>query len=781
MSPATIPTAPPTRAARARSRTPRAVRDDPGAGIIRSLADVRLVDVADAGGKGANLGELIGAGFPVPPGFVITAPAYLDAMAAAGVRDALRDGTATGVGADDSRLAEFAASARELVRSAGVSAGLATAIRRAFDRHGLERAAVRSSATAEDAADTSFAGMNRSFTNVTVDDAVDRVLDCWESLYGDRVVAYRAQRGLTDEPAIAVIVQRMVPSDRSGVMFTLDDTGETMTIEGTFGLGEYVVSGTVEPDSYRVERATGRPIEIRIGRKSDELVTTATGQESRPLTPDRSGAEVLAPDEIGRLAQLGMAIEAHYGRPQDVEWAFVGDELWIVQSRPITFGAPATGAGEVLLHGLGVGRGRASGAVRILQSPKQGKEFLDGEVLVAEMTSPDWVPILRRASALVTDAGGTTCHAAIVARELGIPGVVGTRTATADLHVGDVVTVEAASGKVLAGAPPAVAVGPATAAVVVGGTVRGVEPLATRVYVNLALPERAAEVAALPVDGVGLLRGEFMVTSALDGIHPRRLIADGGAATFVERMAAGLATIAGAFFPRPVVYRTMDFRTNEFRELRGGEEFEPHEENPMIGFRGCYRYVKDPQTFALELDALAEARAQWPNLHMMIPFVRTRWELAACLEAVDASRLGADRSLERWVMAEVPSVVVRIPDYAALGITGVSIGSNDLTQLVLGVDRDSSTCAELFDENDAAVRWAIEQIVQAAHASGITASLCGQAPSDRPSFAEFLVDIGIDSISVNPDVVEPVRAVIASAERRILVDAARRSRHGGRS
>jgi pyruvate, water dikinase len=389
---------------------------------------------------------------------------------------------------------------------------------------------------------------------------------------------------------------------------------------------------------------------------------------------------------------------------------------------------------------------------------------LDGEVLVAEMTSPDWVPAMRRAAALITDGGGVTCHAAIVSRELQLPCVVGTGNATTRLRTGQEVTVDGRTGKVYAGA-----VTPITVQKPAQPLPEPVSPLATRLYVNLAVAEHAEEVAALPVDGVDLLRAEFMVADALNGVHPRRLIELGQQDRFVDVMSESLLRITRAFGPRPVVYRSIDFRSNEFRGLQGGEAYEPHEANPMIGYRGCYRYTDQPDLFNLELDVLGRVADATHNLRLMIPFIRTAWELERCLGLVQAHPRAA--GLPVWVMAEVPSVVYWIPTYAEMGIEGVSIGSNDLTQLVLVVDRDSEVCAELFDEADPAVLNTIARIIEACHEAGISSSLCGEAPSDRPEYADKLVQLGITSISVNPDVVHQVRDIIAGAERRILLAA----------
>jgi pyruvate,water dikinase len=755
---------------------------------VEDIANLGMADAEEAGGKGANMGEMVAAELPVPPGFVVLRDSYLASMRGAGVSDELNAAhrQALLASGDPDRFDEMCAKMKALVLQAGMAEDVRDRILEAYRAMGTDSfVAVRSSATGEDGADASFAGMNETFTNVRGEqDLIEMVRQCWASLFGPRVVAYRASRGFTADPAMAVVVQLMIASERSGVAFTADpttDATDRVVVEGAFGQGEVVVSGSVEPDTYVVAKETGEILSRRMGYKSFKIIRGSDGKDQRvELDEAQAVAQVLSDEELREIAAIAVRSERHAGCPQDTEWAIADGTTYIVQTRPITTlnraGKPAAEQHEVLLQGLPAVPGAASGAVRVLMDVSDGARLQDGEILVAQMTNPDWLPTMRRAAALVTDTGGMTCHAAIVARELGVPCIVGARTATKDLTDGMVVTVDGTHGRVLAGRMED-AQGARSSATVSSEPVAAqrviAEVTATKIYVNVALPDAAERAAELEVDGVGLLRAELILTDALNNRHPRDLIARGEQSILVEKLAEAVGRVAAAFAPRPVIYRTTDFRTNEFRQLSGGQDYEPEEHNPMIGYRGCFRYVKQPDAFALELDALARVRERNPNLHLMIPFVRTKWELEECLALIDASPLGRQRGLHRWVMAEVPSVVYWLPEYVGMGIDGVSIGSNDLTQLMLGVDRDSDVCAELFDESDAAVLDAIGQIITTAQRLGITASLCGQAPSTRPDFAEHLVRMGITSISVTPDVAERTRRNVATAERRLLLESAR--------
>jgi len=759
--------------------------------IVKWFKDLGKADVNKAGGKGANLGELVKAGLPVPPGFVVTAQAYLLFTTEIGLSQKIVH-SMEGLDVDDTAaLQAKAREVQEMIIGTEMPANIKNEILKAYDEMaGGESGkalfvAVRSSATMEDSEQASFAGMNATFLNVHGrEDLIRKVKECWASLYGARVISYRAKKEFYDEPVIAVVVQKMVNSDKAGVMFTANPRNNnlnSLVIEGAFGLGEVVVGGLVSPDYYELEKNGLKLKDARVSHKNFKIIRDEKGRNKNvDLSEKEANEQVLTDKEIQQIAGLGMKIEQHYGSPQDTEWAIEGKKVFMLQSRPITTPISSIKVesekpeeeSKELIRGLGASPGRGSGEVRVLVSPDKDNGFESGDVLVAAMTTPDWVPLMMKASAIVTDGGGVTCHAAIVSREMGLPCVVGTRNATKILQDKMLVTVDGTHGIVYEGRLKEDKKAQDKGTEVIAKSAPIVT--ATKLYVNLAMPHEAERIAKEDVDGVGLLRAEFMVIDACDGVHPRQLIEEGKSNQFVDAMVRKLRIFTRAFYPRPIIYRAIDFRTNEFRNLRGGDKYETVEQNPMIGFRGCYRYILNPDLFELELKVIQKVRELDKNLHLMIPFVRTLWEFKRCKKLIDESGLGDDREMKLWVMAEVPSVIFWLEDYAKAGINGVSIGSNDLTQLMLGVDRDSEICAPLFDERDKAVQEAIKSIVKTCHKMGITCSICGQAPSYYPDFAERLVEWGITSVSVNPDVIDRARHNVAAAEQRMLLKMARK-------
>ena len=755
--------------------------------LLRRFEDLSRDDVDYAGGKGANLGEMTAAGLPVPGGFVVGAPSYAIFCDVGGLRNRIEQRLSSVDVDDTAELDKATKEVRVMVEQEPIPDEVAQEIRDAYLQLAGDRdnppVAVRSSATAEDTEAASFAGMNETFLNVRgPDEVVDAVRRCWSSLFGARTVFYRAKQGFgQSDMDIAVVVQIQILSTRAGVMFTIDPASgdhDRLVIEGSLGLGESVVSGQVSPDRYVIDKETLHVVKRDVKRK--ELVIEPLpdgGTRTRELSGDESTKPVLSDDEVLAVAKLGIRDEEHYGTPQDTEWAFDEEGIaWMLQSRPVTASGGDKSAelaeheGEALVHGLGAAPGVGHGEVKIVSDLAKGNDLKEGDILVTHMTAPDWVPLMRRSAAIITDSGGMTCHAAIVSRELGIPCVVGAADATSKLRDGELVTVDATHGSVYEGE-----------VALVGETDEGPAPLgggtpvtATQLLVNLSEPSQIERATKLDVDGVGLLRAELMVIEALEGRHPRLLIEQEKGDEFVDRMGEALTKFAEAFSPRPITYRMIDFRSNEFRGLEGGDRFEPEEANPMIGYRGALRYMLEPDLFRLELAAIRQVwDAGHTNFHVMLPFVRTPRELTACRDMMREEGLLDRPGFELWVMAEVPSVYFHLERYAELGVKGISVGSNDLTQLMLGSDRDSGTLSELFDERDSAVTDYLRLLIPKAKSLGLATSICGQAPSVHREYAQLLVEAGIDAISVNIDAVDKARRLVAAAERHVLLDAAR--------
>ena len=777
--------------------------------------------VAEVGGKNASLGELIASlepkGIRVPDGFAITAAAFRLHLKRAGLEERLYAELDALDVSDLAALARVGAELREWVRSAALPPEVAARVLEAYrqlskryEQDGTD-VAVRSSATAEDLPTASFAGQQETYLNVRGEERLlQAVRDCMASLFTDRAIVYRAERGFAHRGvALSVGIQKMVRSDlgSAGVIFTLDtESGfrDVVVLTGAFGLGETVVQGKVDPDEFWVHKpalGNGYPAIIRreLGEKAIRLVYGSGGNQAlvEERVPLEQRRQPILPDEdILTLARWAVRIEEHYSKragrptPMDIEWAKDGrsGQLYIVQARPETVHAQSgppkfemfrlRGKGKLLVQGKSVGAKVGTGRVRVVHSPQELATFQPGEVLVAPMTDPDWEPVLKHAAAVVTDHGGRTCHAAIVSRELGIPCVVGTGNATTALVTGDEVTVSCAEGdegKIYAGRVEfdRAEIDPAKLP----------EPRVP-VMLNVGNPENAFLLGQLPSAGVGLLRIEFVVSSAI-GIHPMALVHPERVTSpealaqlrkrtagfsspsdfFVEGLAHGVAQVAAAFYPRPVIVRFSDFKTNEYAGLVGGADFEPHEDNPMIGFRGASRYYDERyrEGFALECQAIRQVREELglTNVKVMIPFCRTLEEGRRVLAELAQNGLKrGDHELEVYVMCEIPNNVILAEEFAEL-FDGFSIGSNDLTQLTLGIDRDSEILASLFSERDPGVMRSIALVIERAHRKHRKVGLCGQAPSDHPDFATFLADQGIDSISVTPDALPLVLELLA--------------------
>jgi pyruvate, water dikinase len=740
-------------------------------------------DLGLVGGKGANLGELTRANIPVPPGFIVTADTYFHFIHQSGLEPLIRKDLFRLNVHDSAQLSERAANIRRRITAAPMPPHIARQIREAYAQLGEGPVAVRSSATAEDLPEASFAGQQSTYLNVVgADNVVTAVQACWASLFEARAIFYREETGYDHiKVGLAVPVQRMVQSEKSGVMFTVEPVSSDahkITIEAVYGLGEAIVSGEVSPDLYIVDKESLRILSSEIAAQDRMLVRSADSDGAHeganawvPVGEDLRTAPKLSEAEIRELARIGRDVEQHYGAPQDIEWAYEHGTFFLTQSRPVTTMREALHhekeeeeeAAPVLISGQPASPGVSFGSVRVVQSPSQIDIVKPGDVLVAEMTTPDFVPAMKRASAIVTERGGRTCHAAIVSRELGIPCVVGAAEATTKLPVDSSVTVDGAKGLIYEGRAE-------TRLAWAERERKRWESVAeiktnTKLFVNLAEPELAERVAARRVDGVGLLRAEFIVAQI--GVHPRTFIEEGQPEEYTRQLAAGIREFCRAFAPRPVVYRLTDFKTNEYANLRGGDKYEHNEENPMIGFRGASRYIREPDVFQLEVDALKQVRSEFTNLYVMVPFVRTPAELRGVKQLLAENGLVRSEDFKLWMMVEVPSNVIILDAFIDVGIDGISIGSNDLTQLVLGIDRDSERLADSFDERNEAVMAAIQTAVTVARRRGLTVSICGQAPSVYPEVTEKLVEWGATSVSVSPDMIDQAREIIAQAERKV--------------
>ncbi len=777
-------------------------------------------NLAEVGGKGANLGEMINADFPIPDGFCVSSGAYYDFIKINSIMGVIKEYTEDLDIHDTKKLNEASMFIKNAILAGNIPDEIRRDILNAYNilcqKYGEQSyVAVRSSATAEDLPGFSFAGQQSTFLNIEgPSDVVQAVKECWASLFEARAIFYRTENGFEHlKVGLSAVVQRMVQSEVAGVAFTVDPISQNrsiMEIEGAYGLGEAVVSGALTPDRYLVKKDILEIENKYIAHQTWKIVLLRGKNEHAEVSLAEQDLQKLSDDKIVELAKVCRKIERHYGSPQDIEWAVEGENIYIVQSRPITtltektMGTEKDGindllssladgidnkredrisyeddtpsyyaseeiSGEVLVKGLGASPGIAVGKVKLIPTKADIDKLEQGDILVTSMTSPDFVPAMKKAGAIVTDHGGSTSHAAIVSRELGIPCIVGTNDATKKLLEGMEITVDAVRGVVYAGIIKMKHKEPKKVT-----QMERYSPITgTKVYVNLASSSRVDEIAEMDVDGIGLLRAEFIIAEM--GEHPRVFVDENRQEEFISKLSNELRKFASAFYPRPVVYRATDFKTNEYKSLKGGEKYEQEEENPMMGFRGASRYISDPDVFKMELEAIKRIRNEFnlKNLWLMVPFVRRVGELMQVKRIMNNAGLFRTKDFKLWMMVEVPSTVILLDEFIDVGIDGISVGTNDLTQLTLGVDRDNAKLANDFDERNSAILKSLRHIGETCNKRKITCSVCGQAPSVYPSFAQKLVEYGFTSMSVNSDVIERTRRIVASAEKALLLKHAR--------
>ena len=749
------------------------------------LEEIRKEDIISVGGKGASLGEMASIGLPVPKAFVVTAQAFRRFLVETGLEEKIFASYKDLDVENNEALEKAAEGAKTMVLKAKMPAPIRDDIKKAYKKMAAKEliVAVRSSATAEDLPDASFAGQQETYLNIKGEAALlTSVQKCWASLYGARAIYYRAKQGFDDHTVnIAVVVQQLVHSEKAGVMFTSHPiTGEPKTIvEGSWGLGEAVVSGTVSPDNYVFDQKSEKIIDTYIAKKKVEIVADGdNGTKVVDVTGARQDDQVLSEAEVAKLAMYGKIAEDHYGIPQDVEWGIVGNTFYILQSRPITtIGNKKEAKGmeehktsaKLLIKGLGAAPGIRSGNVVIIRDVRDTGKVKEGDILVTRMTNPDMVPAMRKVAAIITDEGGMTCHAAIVSRELGTPAIVGTKNATNVLTAGQLVTADGEKGHVYEGRVTPEA--PTQAALAAQAVAATAVPLitATSVKVNVSIPEAAKRAAATGADGVGLLRIEHLIL----GLNktPGWFIANHKEEEFVAELHDGIKIVLDAFPGKPVWVRTLDAPTDEFRNMQGGES-EPHEHNPMLGWRGIRRDLQTPDQFRLQVEAFKRLwKEGYDNLGIMFPmvshpdqFMAAKGMMAACGVDVEHATLG--------VMIEIPSSAIMIEDFIRCGIKFASFGTNDLVQYTLAIDRNNENVADMYNPQHPAVLSLIHNAIQVCRAYDVEVSICGQAGSD-PNMAKWLVEHGITSISANIDAIAKIREAVARTEQRIILEAAR--------